>query len=309
MRNAFALEITALAATDERVVLLSGDIGNRLFDQLKGMGPERFYNCGVAEANMTGLAAGLAMCGLKPVTYTIAPFNTTRCLEQIKLDVCYHNLPVVIVGVGSGLSYARLGVSHHCLDDFACLRVMPNLKVIAPADAVETRLALRAALAQDGPVYLRLGKKNEPLLHRAAFDFVIGKAVVHAPGDEVCLLAAGTTVSLALEAAGILREQGIDAGVVGMHTVKPLDTDMLADIFGRCRVAATIEEHFLAGGFGSAVAEWAADNGPFRTKIARFGVPDAFLRSCGSQSGARRLSGIDAASVASGVALALARQG
>ena len=127
MRNAFAAELAAAAATNKKIVLLTGDIGNRLFDTFKSDFPERFFNCGVAEANMMGMAAGLALCGLRPVTYTITPFNTCRCLEQIKIDVCYQNLPVVIVGVGAGLSYASLGATHHGLEDIAVTRVLPNM--------------------------------------------------------------------------------------------------------------------------------------------------------------------------------------
>ena len=160
MRAAFANEIEALSAKDERLVLLSGDIGNRMFDTYKEKFPNRFYNCGVAEANMTGIAAGMALCGLRPITYTITAFNTIRCLEQIRLDVCYQNLPVIIVGVGGGLSYSSLNATHHALEDIASLRVLPNMTVICPGDAWEVRAALRAAIEVDGPVYIRMAKKN-----------------------------------------------------------------------------------------------------------------------------------------------------
>src|SRR5258708_2932501 len=134
MRNAFAAVITELAEQDKRVVLLSGDIGNRLFDKFKSKFPDRFFNCGVAEANMTGMAAGMALCGLRPFTYTITPFATTRAMEQIRVDVCYHNVPVTIVGTGSGLSYASLGPTHHSLEDVGMLRTLANLTIICPAD-------------------------------------------------------------------------------------------------------------------------------------------------------------------------------
>ena len=132
MRNAFAKALTRLAEKDERIVLLSGDIGNRLFDEYKGRFPDRFYNCGVAEANMTGLAGGMALSGMRPITYTIAPFATVRCLEQIRLDVCYPNLPVVIVGVGAGLAYAGLGATHHACEDIGLMRMLPNMTVVCP---------------------------------------------------------------------------------------------------------------------------------------------------------------------------------
>src|SRR5262249_33705790 len=164
MRNAFASEITALAAQDERIVLLSGDIGNKLFDEFKARFPGRFLNCGVAEANMISMAAGLAMCGLRPVTYTIASFTTVRCLEQIRIDACYHHQPIVIAGVGAGLAYAANGGTHHSCEDIALLRALPGMTVVCPGDPVEVRLALRAALQEPGPVYLRLGKKGEPVV-------------------------------------------------------------------------------------------------------------------------------------------------
>src|SRR5712671_895994 len=151
MRNAFADEITKLGKEDKRVVLLSGDIGNKLFDKFKEHSEARFLNCGVAEANMMSVASGMALSGLRPFVYTITPFTTTRCFEQIRVDVCYHRAPVIIVGTGAGLSYAELGPTHHSLEDLALLRSLPEMIVFAPCDEVELRLGLRAALAQDGP--------------------------------------------------------------------------------------------------------------------------------------------------------------
>ena len=201
MRNAFAATITALAAKDDRVVVLSGDIGNRLFDAFKDRHPARFYNCGVAEGNMTGMAAGMAMCGLRPFTYTITPFATTRVMEQIRIDVCYHNLPVTIVGTGSGLSYASLGPTHHSVEDVAFLRALPNLTVVCPADAAEVHAALAAILKIDGPVYLRLGKKGEPVVHQEPPAMVIGRGLTLREGRDVCLLGLGNMVAPSLEAA------------------------------------------------------------------------------------------------------------
>src|SRR5690349_225696 len=156
MRNAFAAEVTALGAEDKRIVLLSGDIGNRLFDNYKSKCGERFFNVGVAEANMISMAAGMAMTGLRPVVYTINSFVTARCYEQIRVDLCYHNVPVVVVGVGAGLGYASLGATHHSCEDIATLRVLPNMTVVCPGDAVEVKLALRAAVRERGPVFIRL---------------------------------------------------------------------------------------------------------------------------------------------------------
>ena len=230
MRAAFADEITSLAAKEKRIVLLSGDIGNRMFDIYKEQFPDRFYNCGVAEANMTGLAAGLALCGLRPITYTITAFNTVRCLEQIRLDVCYQNLPVIIVGVGGGLSYASLNATHHALEDIALLRVLPNMTVICPGDAWEVRAAIRAALKANGPVYIRMAKKNEPLVHDDIPNFNIGKGIIVKSGTDVCFLSTGSLLPSAIEAAETLAKKGVSVQVVSMHTVKPLDGILLEEI-------------------------------------------------------------------------------
>lgn len=292
MRNAFAEEVTELAGVDERLVLLSGDIGNRLFDRFKEHFPKRFYNCGVAEANMVSVAAGMAMCGLRPVTYTIASFMTTRCFEQIRVDVCYHNLPVVIVGVGAGLSYAANGGTHHSCEDLAILRVLPNMTVLCPADPVETRLAIRAALRHDRPSYIRIGKKGEPKVHATPPDFVIGKGIVVREGTDVCLLSTGTVLPLALGAADRLAIHGITAQVVSFHTVKPLDRELLLSAFSEFDVVATVEEHSVLGGLGGSVAEWLSDHPPFKARLCRIGTADTFMHEAGEQEHARKFFGL-----------------
>ena len=300
MRNAFADEITSLAGNDPRVTLLSGDIGNRLFDRYKAVATERFFNCGVAEANMMGVAAGLAMSGLRPVVYTITPFVTTRCLEQIRVDVCYQKAPVTIVGVGSGLGYASLGPTHHSCEDVAFLRALPGMTVVCPADPPEVRAALRAALAHEGPVYLRLGKKGEPHVHQTPPDLILGRGIVVAEGSDVCVLSTGTPLPRVMEARRLLLERdGISVRVVSLHTVKPLDTDLLADVFTRFDLVATVEEHSLIGGLGSAVAEWLVDS-HIRggSRLCRIGTPDAFLRRSGGERFAQECFGLTAEAIA-----------
>jgi transketolase len=293
MRNAFASEIAALAHKDERVVLLMGDIGNRLFNDFRAAHPQRFFNCGIAEANMTSMAAGMASCGLRPFTYTITPFATTRCLEQIRVDICYHHLPVVVVGVGAGLSYASLGATHHACEDIAFLRALPGMIVVCPADAIEVRLAMRAVLAQDQPAYIRMGKKGEPVIHKGEPNFFLGEALVVKPGQDVCLLAAGTVLPLALETAAELGRQGVSTEVVSFHTIKPLDDEYLRAAFDRFRIVATLEEHSLIGGLGGAVAEWLVDQPRVPAgKLVRFGCGDYFLHEAGDQEHARRKYGL-----------------
>lgn len=306
MRNAFADELTRLGTSDPRVVMLSGDIGNRLFDKFKDANPSRFFNCGVAEQNMMGVAAGMAMSGLRPVAYTITPFITSRCLEQIRTDACYHELPVMIVAVGAGLSYAGLGPTHHACEDIAFLRAIPNMVVLCPGDAFEVRGALRAALKQDRPVYIRMGKKGEPVVHKGVPEgFAIGKAITIEDGRDVCLLSTGTMLPEAIDAAHHLKEKRISARVVSFHTVKPLDKACLAEAFARFKLVATIEEHSLIGGFGSAVAEWVIDNGVERQAFLRFGTPDAFFKKSGEQEYAREQLGLTGHQIAERVLTAL----
>jgi transketolase len=302
MRNAFADEILQLALVDERIVVLSGDIGNRLFDKFKAAMPTRFYNCGVAEANMISLAAGLASSGLRPVCYTITPFVTTRCLEQIKLDVCYHNMPVAIVGTGSGLSYAALGSTHHSFEDLAIMRSLPGMNVLAPADAPELRAAMRWVFAQNQSAYLRIGKKGEPVLTEEAA-FTAGRWQRLRTGSSATLLACGTILSEVLAAADLLAKDDIQATVWNCASVKPLDLEALAHL-GSSPVFS-IEEHSVLGGFGSAVAEFLSGrtNPP---RLIRIGIPDEFLHDCGEQEEARVYCGLDAASLARRIAAEIA---
>ena len=308
MRNAFAEEVTRLAPEDPRLVLLSGDIGNKLFDKFKVAGPGRFFNCGVAEANMMGVAAGMALSGLRPVIYTITPFTTTRCYEQIRVDVCYHRAPVIIVGTGSGLSYAELGPTHHSCEDLAILRVLPGMTVLAPCDSTELRQLLRAALLQDGPVYMRIGKKGEPAVHAdPALPIAIGRAARVRDGADVCLIGAGTIMGEVVKAAELLAGQGVSARVESFHTVKPLDERCLEEAFRRYPVVAVCEEHSRLGGLGSAVAEWRCGQRGAMGELLSVAVADEFMHEVGSQEYARRRFEIDAESIARRVSTALRR--
>ncbi len=306
MRNAFAQQITALGKQDPRVVLLSGDIGNRLFDEFKATCPGRFYNCGVAEANMIGVAAGLAMNGLRPVCYTIAPFVTYRCMEQIRVDVCYHDVPVTIVGTGAGLAYASLGATHHSCEEMGMLRLLPGMSVLAPADEWEVRAAVKAALRHPHPVYIRLGKKGEPVVHTAEPEFRIGRAIPMRSGDAVCLLAAGTVLPMSILAADILGQRNVSTAVYSVHSIKPLDTELMAAVFARFKLVATVEEHSVLGGLGGAVAEWAGELPSPRPRHLRFGTGDEFLHETCEQEEARAHFGLTAVAIADRISRSLA---
>lgn len=301
MRNAFAAELLALAAEGEPVVLLSGDIGNRLFDEFKSRFPQRFFNCGVAESNMMSVAAGMALCGLRPVAYTIASFATTRCFEQIRVDVCYHNLSVIIAGVGAGLAYAANGPTHQSCEDIAILRTLPNMTVICPGAPCEVRLALREAVHHGGPVYLRLGKKGEPEVHPEIPAFTIGKGIIVRQGDDVCLLSTGNMLSVAMEAAENLERRGVSAQVVSLHTVKPLDEELIEDAFSRLSVVATVEEHSLLGGLGGSIAEWLADRPRMKARLVRIGTGDVFLHEAGGQTYVRERFGLTPDNIAEAI--------
>ncbi len=292
MRNAFADEIVKIAKDDERFLLLVGDIGNRLFNPYKEQFLDRFFNCGIAETNMLSVAAGLALEGHRPVAYTITPFITTRCIEQIRVDICYHKAPVVIVGVGAGLSYANNGPTHHSLEDIALLRALPDMCVLCPADAIEVREALREAVNYNGPVYLRLGKKNEPVIHKEPFNFSIGQPLTIQNGSDICILSTGNILPVALDAAKTLTNKGISVHVESVHTVKPRNEDFLSKIFASYSHVVTIEEHGKIGGFGASVAEWLCEQRDVKGRLCILGTPDKFLHKAGSQDFARDVFGL-----------------
>jgi transketolase len=307
MRNAFADEVTKLAVEDRRLALLSGDIGNRLFDDFKAKAPERFINCGIAEANMMSMAGGMALAGLKPIAYTITPFVTTRCLEQIRVDVCYHNVPVTIVGVGAGLSYASLGATHQSCEDIAFLRALPNMAVLAPADPFEVRGALRLAMAHDGPIYMRLGKKGEKKIHATTPEMRLGGSITVRDGRDVCLLSVGVMLPSCIEAAERLELSGVSTQVVSLYSVKPLDTTLLEQVFDQFAAVLTVEEHSRIGGAGGAIAEWLSDGPPRRARFGRVGTQDHFMHENGHTEYARQHHGLDVDGIVASVRLVLAK--
>ena len=293
MRNAFARVMTELSQERSDVCLLSGDIGNRMFDGYKEVAPTRFLNCGIAEANMMSMAAGMALSGLRPVVYTITPFTTTRCLEQIRVGVAYHQAPVVIVGTGSGLSYAELGPTHHSLEDMAVLRTLPGLNVLAPADGKELVAQLREALDAPNPTYIRIGKKGEPQLHSGFSDLGIGKANLLRKGRDLLVLGVGPILGEALQAAEVLASEGCSVAVASLGGVKPLDTAFLTAMAKRFPCWLSLEEHGITGGLGSALLEWLSEHNALSIRLKRLGVPDVFLHELGSQGFTRRQLGLD----------------
>ncbi len=299
MRDAFAKEMTNLASKMNNLVLLSGDIGNRMFDEFKKTAPNQFVNCGIAEANMMSMASGLALSGMRPVVYTITPFTTTRCLEQIKVGAAYHEAPVVIIGTGSGLSYSELGPTHHSLEDMAILRSIPGLRVLAPADKNELIAQLREAVKFNGPTYIRIGKKGEPNLHTNLNNLGICQGNLLREGDQYLLLGVGPILSEAIEASKILEEQGISLGVASLGGIKPIDDNFLKSMLKKkFKAWISLEEHGIIGGLGTALLEWMSEISlDKRIRIKRIGVPDKFIHELGNQIYTRKKLGLDSTGI------------
>jgi len=296
VRKAFVDALHELADDDERVWLLTGDLGYSVLEPFAARFPARFVNVGVAEQNLVGVAAGLALDGKIVFVYSIANFPTLRCLEQLRNDVCYHRAAVKIAAVGGGLTYGPHGYTHHAVEDLAILRSLPHLAVAAPGDPVEARLATHAAARWPGPAYLRLGRAGEPLAHAAEPHFALGEVVRVREGTDVLLVTAGALLVPALDAANRLEaETGRRAAVWSCPWLKPFDRAAFEEAAARFRVILTAEEAVTDGGLGGAVAEVLAELPSPRARLRRLGLPTAPLERSYSQAGARALLGLDAA--------------
>ena len=289
MRNAFIRTLTELAEGDVRIHLVVGDLGYSVVEGFRERFPNQFLNVGVAEQNMTGIAAGMALCGKIVFTYSIANFPTLRCLEQIRNDVCYHQANVKVVSVGGGLMYGTLGMSHHGTEDLGALRLLPNMVVVAPGDPVEAELATRAVGHHDGPCYLRLGKTGDPKVHSGPIDFQLGRALTVRAGEDITLISTGGMLADAVSAAEQLAREGIQARVLSMHTLKPIDTEAVLAAARETSAVITIEEHSVIGGLGSAVAEILAEAAPdVRGAFKRLGLPSVFVCEVGGHAYLRK---------------------
>lgn len=284
MRTAFLQTLLELARQDERIVFLTGDLGFSVAEPFMEELPKQFVNAGVAEQNMTALAAGMALSGKIAITYSIANFPTLRCLEHIRNDVCYHEANVKIVAVGGGFAYGALGASHHATEELGVMRMMPGMTVVAPADPIETRAATRAILAHPGPCYIRLGKAGEPEVHEGPIDFELGRAIQVRDGRDVTLISTGSMLKTAVGVARRLAERGVEARVLSMHTLKPLDAEAVLAAARETAAVVTLEQHSVIGGLGSAVAEVLAEEPGLKVPFKRIGLPSAFAPRVGSQS-------------------------
>ena len=293
MRNAFLNELHELARDDPRIVFVTGDLGFGVVEKFMEELPDQFVNAGVAEQNMTGLAAGMALSGKIVFTYSIANFPTLRCLEHIRNDVCYHEADVKVVSVGGGFAYGSMGATHHATEDLGVMRLLPNMTVVAPGDPVEARAATRAVVARPGPCYLRLGKAGEPVVHEEPIEFELGKAIVARQGEDATIISTGGSLPLALRVADSLAADAVETRVLSMHTLRPLDDEAVLRAVSETRAVVTLEEHSVVGGLGSAVSELLAERTEERAPFKRLGVPPRFSPRVGSQEYLLAENGLD----------------
>jgi transketolase len=294
MRTAFIEQLIEEAKRDSSVFLIVGDLGFSVVEPFMELFPDRFLNAGVAEQNMTGLAAGLSTQGYNVFTYSIANFPTLRCLEQIRNDVCYHDANVKVVAVGGGYAYASLGASHHATEDLGIMRVLPNILVSAPGDPVEARTIVKQLVRHKGPAYLRLGKAGEPVVHSAGANFEIGEAIKLFDGEKGVILTTGSMLKYAFDH---IKNNKLSYGLCSFPYVKPMDRETLIELSEKYDVFYTLEEHQRSGGFGSAVLETINDlyiEGLIKRipRINRIAIPDKYITVAGSQDHLRKLGGL-----------------
>lgn len=309
MRIAFIKALTRLAKKDKRVMLLTGDLGFSVFEEFVRTFPRQYLNCGVAEQNMVGMAAGFALSGKKVFVYSIIPFATMRPFEQVRNDVCLHDLDVKIVGVGGGYSYGQLGATHHSIEDIAIMKALPNMKVLVPADPMETELTVKAMAHDRGPTYLRLGKSKEENLHRRTFPFRIGQSNVLRGGSFVTVIGCGPILKNVLRAAEILARKNISCKVISMPTVKPLDERAVMSAAKAGPVVA-VEEHSVIGGLGDSIAAVVAQaNLPQKRRFKKIGVEDRFMKIVGDQEYLRSQNGLSPERLARSIASLVKKNG
>lgn len=279
-RAAYGEALVALAEEYPELVVLDADLsGSTMTKGFAKAHPDRFYNMGIAEANMTGVAAGLAACGKKPFTNTFAMFAAGRAWEQVRNSIAYPRLNVKVVGSHGGLSVGEDGATHQCIEDFALMRVIPGMTVLCPCDGNEMTAAVEALLNYDGPAYMRLGRLAVETVTDAipGYRFEIGKGIQLVDGSDVTIIAIGMMVQEALKAADLLKAEGVSARVIDMHTIKPLDTELVLKAAKETGCIVTSEEHNVIGGLGSAVSEFLSETCPI--PVVKHGVNDVFGRS------------------------------
>jgi len=298
VRDTFIRKLSELAETDDRIMLITGDLGFGVLDDFARRFPRQYLNAGVAEQNMTGLAAGMALDGRIVFTYSIANFPTLRCLEQIRNDAAYHDADVKIVAIGGGFSYGPLGMSHHATEDLAILRAIPNVTVISPGCLWEVERVTEFLPAQRGTCYLRLDKSDAGRTRLPGEEFHFGRIRTLTQGDDGAILATGGILGVALRAAEMLGREGYGIRVMSVHSLNPFDSRATLEVCGAVRAVMTLEEHIVGGGLGGLVAETCMDAGILPRKFHRMGLRPGFSGPVGSQEYLRERAGLDERAVA-----------
>lgn len=295
MRTAFINKLIELARKDKNIYLLTADLGYSVFEGFAEEFPDRFINVGISEANMIGVAAGLAMKGKIVYVYSIIPFLVMRCCEQIKLDVCYQNLNVKFVGVGGGFSYGVQGTTHHATEDIAIMRVLNNMKVVCPGDPYEASKAVEASAEIDGPMYIRLNRNNEKHIFNHPFpEFKIGKAIKVISGNDISIISTGNMLEQCLNISKkLIENNNVSVNLISMHTVKPIDKIAVDECIRRTKYIFTVEEHNLIGGLGSAVSEMLCENMDRNVIFKKYGIGDGYPQAFGSRDYLRKFYNID----------------
>lgn len=296
MRTAFTDQLLKLAS-DPKIMLITGDLGFGVFDNYEKQFPQQYLNVGVAEQNMTGVAAGLALEGRIVFTYSIGNFPTLRCLEQIRNNICYHGANVNIVTVGGGFSYGSLGFSHHATEDLAILRALPEMTVVAPGDQWETAQATIALTNKKGAGYLRLDKSTAGYTNKEGEVFELGKGRTLKDGSDITLVSTGGILATTLKASELLAEKGIKARVISMHTLKPFDSQIIFKAAKETAGIITIEEHSIQGGLGSLVAEHCMEAGIIPKAFYRIGLRSGFSTIVGSQEYLKKCYSMDESAI------------
>lgn len=295
MRTAYLDTLYSLAQKDKRVYALISDNGAIVYDKYRKDLADQYLNLGISEANMIGMAAGMASCGKIPFAYTIGAFLAYRAFEFIRNDVCLQNQNVKIVGTGAGEVYSALGPTHHSTEDLGGLRGLPNLTIICPASPLEVRKATIAAYEHEEPVYLRLGTNKEPEIYNMDYEFQIGKAVILREGKDITLIGTGSILKDALTAAKEMEIEGIDVQVINMHTIKPIDKETICRALEETGKIITVEDHSIIGGLGSAIAEVIAEYGK-EIRFERIGLKK-FSEGYGDYSQVKEINAIDLSTI------------
>lgn len=291
MRKTFINTLVSLAREDDRIFLITPDIGYSVLEIFREEFPERYINVGVAEQNSISIASGIALSGLIPYVYTINPFVCMRPFEQIRLDVAYMNTNVRIVGVGGGFSYGAAGATHHTTEDIAIMRVLPNMTVICPGDPWEVEQSVKESVNYKGPIFFRLGKQGEPVINNKDTKYKIGTAIKITEGSDASVISTGNTLEIANDVVNILKTKNVNASLISMHTVKPLDESLVMDILKNGKPVFTIEEHSLIGGLGSAVSDIIAES-IYNPVFKKFGTEDKFSHYVGGHNFIREKFGL-----------------